>query len=91
MDSALENLNFGDESPKLPASLGNQVGQLSPSNSGYESSSKLNFDFGNAEFNEAEMKKIMADERLAEIATSDPKRVKRCGANNYNSVKNLLT
>nr|GMD96228.1 transcription factor RF2a-like [Ipomoea batatas] len=87
MDSALENLNFGDESPKLPASLGNQVGQLSPSNSGYESSSKLNFDFGNAEFNEAEMKKIMADERLAEIATSDPKRVKRILANRQSAAR----
>ncbi|XP_019156132.1 PREDICTED: transcription factor RF2a-like isoform X2 [Ipomoea nil] len=87
MDSALENLNFGDESPKLPASLGNWVGQLSPSNSGYESSSKLNFDVGNAEFNEAEMKKIMADERLAEIATSDPRRVKRILANRQSAAR----
>lgn len=91
MDSALENLNFGDESPKLPASIGNRVGQLSPSNSGFESSSKLNFDFGNAEFSESEMKKIMADERLAEIATSDPKRVKRYGANALSSLTVILS
>jgi hypothetical protein len=35
-------------------------------------------EFANGEFSEAEKKKIMANERLAEIALTDPKRVKRC-------------
>lgn len=79
MDSAIGSFHYGDESPNLPTSLVIRSGQLSPSNSGNESSSKHNLDFGNAEFSEAEMKKIMADERLAEIAVSDPKRAKRYG------------
>jgi hypothetical protein len=34
-------------------------------------------DFGNGEFSGAELKKIMANEKLAEIALADPKRAKR--------------
>ncbi|XP_016451522.1 bZIP transcription factor 29 isoform X1 [Nicotiana tabacum] len=87
MDSAIGGFHYGDESPKLPASLVNHSGQLSPSNSGNESSSQRNFDFGNAEFSEAEMKKIMADEKLAEIAVSDPKRAKRILANRQSAAR----
>ncbi|KAM3341706.1 bZIP transcription factor 29 [Capsicum galapagoense] len=87
MDSAIGNFHYGDESPNLPNSLVMRSGQLSPSNSGNESSSKHNFDFGNAEFSEAEMKKIMADERLAEIAVSDPKRAKRILANRLSAAR----
>ncbi|KAJ8538293.1 hypothetical protein K7X08_014833 [Anisodus acutangulus] len=79
MDSAIGSFHYGDESPNLP--------KLSPSYSGNESSSKHNFDFGNAEFSEAEMKKIMADERLAEIAVSDPKRAKRILANRLSAAR----
>ncbi|KAK4349023.1 hypothetical protein RND71_031778 [Anisodus tanguticus] len=79
MDSAIGSFHYGDESPNLP--------KLSPSNSGNESSSKHNFDFGNAEFSEAGMKKIMADERLAEIAVSDPKRAKRILANRLSAAR----
>lgn len=87
MDSAIGNFHYGDESPNLPTSLVMRSGQLSPSNSGNESSSKHNLDFGNAEFSEAEMKKIMADERLAEIAVLDPKRVKRILANRLSAAR----
>ncbi|CAN4122947.1 unnamed protein product [Withania somnifera] len=83
MDSAIGSFHYGDESPKLPASLVVRSGQLLPSNSGNESSSN----FGNAEFSEAEMKKIMADERLAEIAVSDPKRAKRILANRLSAAR----
>lgn len=87
MDSAIGNFHYGDESPNLPTSLVMRSGQLSPSNSGNESSSKHNLDFGNAEFSEAEMKKIMADERLAEIAVLDPKRAKRILANRLSAAR----
>ncbi|KAJ8540935.1 hypothetical protein K7X08_001751 [Anisodus acutangulus] len=79
MDSGIGSFHYGDESPNLP--------KLSPSNSGNESSSKHNFDFGNADFSESEMKKIMADERLAEIAVSDPKRAKRILANRLSAAR----
>lgn len=77
VDSAFGNLNFGDESPKLPPSGGNRVGQFSPRNSVQENLGKFSLEFGNGEFSDSEVKKIMTDERLAEIALSDPKRAKR--------------
>lgn len=77
MDSFMEKLNFGDESPKLPPSPGIRPGQLSPSNSIDGNSNAFSLEFGNGEFNEAEMKKIMANDKLAEIAMADPKRAKR--------------
>lgn len=77
VDSAFGNLNFGDESPKLPPSGGNRVGQFSPRNSVQENLGKFGLEFGNGEFSDSEVKKIMTDERLAEIALSDPKRAKR--------------
>ncbi|KAG8377891.1 hypothetical protein BUALT_Bualt08G0080700 [Buddleja alternifolia] len=81
MDSAMGKFHLGDESSK------SQMDQLSPSNSLSENSAKLNFDFGHGEFNEIELKKIMADERLAEIATSDPKRAKRILANRQSAAR----
>ncbi len=38
---------------------------------------KFSLEFGSGEFTPAEMKRIMADEKLAEMALADPKRVKR--------------
>lgn len=38
---------------------------------------RFRLDFGSGEFTPAEMKKIMADDKLAEMALADPKRVKR--------------
>nr|GMC50326.1 transcription factor RF2a-like [Ipomoea batatas] len=87
MDSAFPNLSSVYESQKLPTSLGNQVGQLSPSNSLNERLSKLNFDLISVEFSEAELKKIMADERLAEVATTDPKQAKRILANRHSAAR----
>ncbi|KAL2504014.1 Basic-leucine zipper (bZIP) transcription factor family protein [Abeliophyllum distichum] len=87
MDSAVGDFQLGEESPKLPTSLGNWVGQLSPSNSVTENPAKLNLDFGSGEFSEVELKKIIADERLAEIASSDPKRAKRILANRQSAAR----
>lgn len=65
MDSFMgKHPSFGDESPQLPPSPGSN-------------SNTYDLDLGNGNFTAAEMKKIMANEKLVEMATSDPKRVKR--------------
>lgn len=87
MDSFMGKLNFGDESPKLPPSPGLRPGQLSPSNSNDENSNTFSLEFGNGEFSGAELKKIMANEKLAEIAVSDPKRAKRILANRQSAAR----
>ncbi|XP_062192322.1 bZIP transcription factor 29-like [Phragmites australis] len=90
MDSFMGKLNFaaGDESPKLP--LPSLSGGLTRSGSGsLEGGAVALFDmeFANGEFTEAEKKKIMANERLAEIALMDPKRVKRILANRQSAAR----
>lgn len=77
MDSGIGSFQFGDSPLNLQNSLCNRADQLSPSNSLSENSTDINLDFGRGEFNEVELKKIRADDRLSEIAVSDPKRVKR--------------
>nr|KAJ0213839.1 hypothetical protein LSAT_V11C400195690 [Lactuca sativa] len=89
MDSFMGRMNFADESPKLPPSPGGHIGQLSPNNS-IDSNSNTNtfsLEFGNGEFTGAELKKIMANEKLAEIALSDPKRAKRILANRQSAAR----
>lgn len=79
MDSFMGNLNFSHELIKLPPSTGSQVSQQhSPSNSMDRNITKFSLDLPNSEFTEAELKKIMVNEKLTEIALSDPKRAKRC-------------
>ncbi|KAJ9189647.1 hypothetical protein P3X46_000915 [Hevea brasiliensis] len=85
MDSFMGKLNFGDESPKLPPSPGTRPGQLSPSNS--LDGNAFSLEFGNGEFSGAELKKIMANEKLAEIAVTDPKRAKRILANRQSAAR----
>ncbi|XWS55011.1 hypothetical protein CRYUN_Cryun10bG0138200 [Craigia yunnanensis] len=87
MDSLMGKLNFGDESPKLPPSPGTHPGQLSPSNSIDGNSAAFSLEFGNGEFSGAELKKIMANEKLAEIAMADPKRAKRILANRQSAAR----
>lgn len=77
MDSFMGKINFGEESLKMPPSPGNLPGQLSPTDSLDGNSNAFSLEFGNGEFTGAELKKIMANEKLAEIALSDPKRAKR--------------
>lgn len=74
MDSFMGNMNFADDSPKMPPSPGTQ---LSPTNSLDVNTNDFSLEFGNGEFSGAELKKIMANEKLSEIALSDPKRAKR--------------
>ncbi|CAO2190430.1 unnamed protein product [Urochloa humidicola] len=90
MDSFMGKLNFaaGDESPKVP--LPSPGGGLTRSGSGsLEGGAVALFDmeFANGEFTESEKKKIMANERLAEIALTDPKRVKRILANRQSAAR----
>ncbi|GMY05608.1 bZIP transcription factor 29-like [Fagus crenata] len=73
MDSFMEKLQFGDESPKLPPSPGTRPGQLSPNNSIDGNSNAFSLEFGNGEFSGAETEENYANEKLAEIALSDPK------------------
>ncbi|KAI5673249.1 hypothetical protein M9H77_13613 [Catharanthus roseus] len=87
MDSFMGKLNFGEESPKLPPSPGTRPGQLSPTNSLDTNSNTFSLEFGNGEFSGAELKKIMANEKLAEIALSDPKRAKRILANRQSAAR----
>jgi hypothetical protein len=82
MDSFMGKLNLAaaDESPKLP--LPSPSASLARTGSGSLQGggavALFDMEFANGEFTEADKKKIMANERLAEIALTDPKRVKRC-------------
>ncbi|KAL1811133.1 hypothetical protein ACET3Z_021198 [Daucus carota] len=87
MDSFMGKMNFGDESPKMPPSPGTGPGQLSPSNSVDENLNTFSLEYRNAEFSGDELKKIMANEKLVEIASSDPKRVKRILANRQSAAR----
>ncbi|KAB1207462.1 putative transcription factor PosF21 [Morella rubra] len=87
MDSFMGKLQFGDESPKLPPSPGVRPGQMSPSHSIDGNSTAFSLEFGNGEFSGAELKKIMANEKLAEIALTDPKRAKRILANRQSAAR----
>ncbi|GAU32299.1 hypothetical protein TSUD_63160, partial [Trifolium subterraneum] len=84
MDSFIGKLNFNDESFKLPPSPG---GLVSPGNSGDGNSAAFSLEFGNGEFSGPELKKIMANEKLAEIAMADPKRAKRILANRQSAAR----
>ncbi|KAL2925137.1 putative transcription factor PosF21 [Bienertia sinuspersici] len=87
MDSFIGDMNFGDESPKLPPSPSTGVAQLSLKDPADGNLSAFSLEFGNGEFTGAELKKIMANEKLAEIALSDPKRAKRILANRQSAAR----
>ncbi|XP_022896074.1 transcription factor RF2a-like isoform X1 [Olea europaea var. sylvestris] len=86
MDSFMGNMSF-DESPKLSPSPGTSTAQLSPTNSIDGNSNPFSLEIGNGEFSGVELKKIMANEKLAEIAISDPKRAKRILANRQSAAR----
>ncbi|KAG1354635.1 transcription factor RF2a [Cocos nucifera] len=87
MDSFVGKLNFGEESPKLPPSPGFLAAQTLQANSKDGASNVFSLEFGKGEFNPAEMKKIMANEKLVEMALTDPKRVKRILANRQSAAR----
>ncbi|KAM2928011.1 hypothetical protein COP2_035303 [Malus domestica] len=94
MDCFKGKLQFGDELHRLPPSLGTPPGQVSPSNSTGAPSNSIDAnlnafssEFRYVEFSEAEMKNIMANEKLSGIALTDPKRAKRILANSQSAVR----
>ncbi|WVZ57456.1 hypothetical protein U9M48_007839 [Paspalum notatum var. saurae] len=66
-------------------SMDSLMGKLSFSANGEPA--KFSLEFGGGEFTPAEMKRIMADEKLAEMALADPKRVKRVLANRQSAAR----
>ncbi|CAA7399629.1 unnamed protein product [Spirodela intermedia] len=87
MDSFMDKINFADDSPNLSPSPVIKAGQHSRNSSLDESAKTFDFELGNGEFSGPELKKIMANERLAEIASSDPKRAKRILANRQSAAR----
>ncbi|KAK8508988.1 hypothetical protein V6N13_130737 [Hibiscus sabdariffa] len=87
MDSFIGKLNLDDESPKSPSSPGSHPGKLSPTISIDKNSAAFTLEFGNGDFSGAELKKIMANEELADIAMTDPKRAKRILANRQSAAR----
>ncbi|KAK1422934.1 hypothetical protein QVD17_18224 [Tagetes erecta] len=87
MDSVMEKMNFVDDSLKMLHSPGGQIGKLLSSGSIEAHSDTFCLEFGNGVFNGAELKKIMANENLAEMALTDPKRVKRILANRQSAAR----
>nr|ABI34675.1 bZIP transcription factor bZIP28 [Glycine max] len=87
MDSFIGKLNFGDESPKLPPSPGQRGRLMSPAGGIDGNSAAFSLEFGSGEFSGPELKKIMANEKLAEIALTDPKRAKRILANRQSAAR----
>ncbi|CAN8276647.1 unnamed protein product [Cochlearia groenlandica] len=87
----MDKFSFGDESPsssllKPPLSPGTISRKVSPTNS-VDGNSGFSIEFKNGEFTAVEMKKIMANDKLAEMAMSDPKRVKRILANRQSAAR----
>ncbi|XP_027354252.1 probable transcription factor PosF21 [Abrus precatorius] len=86
LDSSIGDFHIEDGLPKLPP-LKNQFGQLSPSNSIDGKTSETTPEFGNGEFSSEELKKIMESDKLAEIASADPKRARRILANRQSAAR----
>ncbi|KAJ1298993.1 hypothetical protein BS78_01G497000 [Paspalum vaginatum] len=79
MDSFIGKLNF---------SAGAGAGAGAAAASGVmPGPNRFSLEFGSSEFTPVEMKKIMADEKLAEMALADPKRVKRVLANRQSAAR----
>lgn len=85
MDSIMSKMHTFSEDIEQEPSQGRNV-RHSHSNS-MDGSTNFNVEFGNGEFSASEMKKIMASEKLAELATVDPKRVKRILANRQSAAR----
>ncbi|CAD6218496.1 unnamed protein product [Miscanthus lutarioriparius] len=94
VDSIMSSLNFGGPGqvslrlpPPSPVAVAG--GSLTRTGSGASGGAvaTASSELINGEFTESEMKKIMANDRLAEIALADPKRVKRILANRISAAK----
>ncbi|URD82446.1 Basic region leucine zipper [Musa troglodytarum] len=79
MDSFAGKFNFEEEPPKQLPFPGARAGHAAPNT--------FSLEFGNGHFSGVEMKKIMENEKLAEMARTDPKRVKRILANRQSAAR----
>ncbi|CAL4912338.1 unnamed protein product [Urochloa decumbens] len=79
MDSLIGKLNFS----AAGAAAANGGGVMMPGTT----NRSFSLEFGAGEFTPVEMKKIMADDKLAEMALADPKRVKRVLANRQSAAR----
>ncbi|KAH9307682.1 hypothetical protein KI387_035593 [Taxus chinensis] len=86
MDSVMSKMPSFGEDIKQGSPVQGQNARHSHSAS-MDGSMNFNLEFGNGEFSGAEMKKIMANEKLAEIAMADPKRAKRILANRQSAAR----
>ncbi|KAF7050854.1 hypothetical protein CFC21_059158 [Triticum aestivum] len=68
-------------------SLMGRLNFASPGGGANGAGGMFSLEFGSGEFSPAEMKKIMADEKLTEMALADPKRVKRVLANRQSAAR----
>ncbi|KAL8160670.1 hypothetical protein V2J09_002207 [Rumex salicifolius] len=74
MDSFMGKLQLNDDSPNLPSSVAGSLAEHSRP-------------LSTSMFSGSELEKIMANEKLAEIAVNDPKRVKRILANRQSAAR----
>ncbi|KAG2300414.1 hypothetical protein Bca52824_036886 [Brassica carinata] len=75
----MDKLFFGEESLKPPPSPPGTVSR--------KNGAVFSIEFKNREFTAAKIKKIMVNDKLAEMAMSDPKRVKRIFANRQSTAR----
>ncbi|XP_042419451.1 bZIP transcription factor 29-like [Zingiber officinale] len=89
MDSFMRKFNFEEEeSAKLQPPRGSRARSSAKLvNSMGTEPSTFSLDFGNGQFTPPEMKKIMENEKLVELAMADPKRVKRILANRQSAAR----
>ncbi|CAL9146283.1 unnamed protein product [Musa hybrid cultivar] len=87
MDSFMGKFNLEEEPQKLLPSPGLRARQSSKSNSFDVAPNTFSLEFGNGLFTATEMKKIMENEKLVEMAMTDPKRVKRILANRHSAAR----
>ncbi|KAG0498603.1 hypothetical protein HPP92_003294 [Vanilla planifolia] len=87
MDGFMGAFSFSEELAKLPPSPPSRPGLHLRFRSVDGTTSAFSLEFGNGEFTGAELNKIMANEKLAEIAMADPKRAKRILANRQSAAR----
>lgn len=84
VDGLMGGLNFGEGPLKIPPSPGSKRNQRSECDL---MDGAFSLEFGSGEFSGTELKKIMSDKRLEEIALIDPKRAKRIVANRQSAAR----
>ncbi|XP_074582306.1 bZIP transcription factor 29-like [Curcuma longa] len=86
MDSFMGKFNFEEPPAELPLS-GGLMATTAKVSSLVMKPTTFSLEFGNGQFTAPEMKKIMENEKLMEMAMADPKRVKRILANRQSAAR----